>query len=114
VTPQIVDEQGRWIIPRRPIPRRDGGIAKVVVREQREVRLPTAKADSILPAPLLQKKLGKSTFRLWAVLLTARLQAGGGHWLCLPPSALPLRSRPGAAYAQGLPAKGAGGAQVHS
>jgi len=79
VTPQIVDEQGRWIIPRRPIPRRDGGIAKVVVREQREVRLPTAKADAILPAPLLQKKLGKSTFRLWAVLLTLRDEACETH-----------------------------------
>lgn len=69
---QLTDDQGRWIIPRRPIPRRTEGIAKVVEREQREVRLSSAKADAILPATLLQKKLGRSTFRLWATLLTLR------------------------------------------
>lgn len=64
---------------RRPIPKRAEGVAKVVVREQRPVTLSAAKAEAIVPASLLLKKLGKSAFRLWSALLTMRNEECESH-----------------------------------
>lgn len=55
----------------RPVPKRPHAMLKAVEREQKKA-MGFSRAQAILPVPLLQKKLGASTFRLWCVLLTLR------------------------------------------
>ena len=55
----------------RPVPKRPYALIKAVEREQKKA-MGFCRGQAILPVPMLQKKLGASTFRLWCVLLTLR------------------------------------------
>lgn len=77
----IESDESRWSLPvsRRALPKRDAALAKVVAREQKAERSLKARNEAIVPATLLQKKLGATTFRLWCVLLTIRNESCETH-----------------------------------
>ena len=64
---------------RRALPKRVGGIAKIVAREQIESNHAAARCQAIVPEALLRKKLGASTYRLWCALLTMRNDSCDTH-----------------------------------
>lgn len=57
---------------RRPLPHDDDEIASALVRDGYKLRLGVGKLEAIAPVSLLRKKLGATTYRLWATLTTMR------------------------------------------
>lgn len=64
---------------RRPLPKRDAALSRLTERGLRAIDPSAGRFDAILPAPLLQKKLGKTTYRVWCTLLTMRNEKGESH-----------------------------------
>lgn len=61
-----------YVPPRRPLPHNPDKIASAIEREQKKLRLGAGKLEAIASIPLLRRKLGATTYRLWATLLTMR------------------------------------------
>ena len=67
----LTEPEDKWRLPRKPLPRYESGVAKYACRNQTGKQF-HAKAQAIVPAKLLQQKLGKTTFRVWAALTGIR------------------------------------------
>lgn len=77
-TGPLTDPPDPWRLQRKPLPNYDSGVAQYAYKQQTGER-GAAKAEVIMPAKLLQRKLGKATFRLWAVMLGIRNRSCETH-----------------------------------
>ena len=70
---------GRYVPPRRPLPKDVEELAPTLAREQRKLRPGSGRIEAVIPMKTLLRKLGATTYRLWAVLLTLRDDTGETH-----------------------------------
>lgn len=74
---QLKKEDGSWLFQRRALPGPVVSLAAVVEIEQR--RSPASRAVLPIRIPHLIRKLGRTTYRLWCVLLTVRDDTAEAH-----------------------------------